>query len=595
MFLVWMVSTKAEAPEGPASVDEPILPDAGSAGGDAAPRSLDPALLEALIEHTPRLSTPKKPSVPAKDRDRPADAELVKRILSRDPICRIPGCRHISERAHHVDFLEHGGRTNEENMVGLCIRHHHMVHAGLILMSGTAYDLRISDADRRPIISFPISQASPVEIAAERSEGPSPPASPDAVLSPKPSQKPSPEPVSVPFPVLRLPAEIDRGFWRSHRSCFEWSERRKALAYRPEIVEEWIDEPAPGAPAPAAAAFAAPALAPAQAPAPAKNELSTLKDFEGERRVVENLSLALEAARLRGELPPPILLSGPPGLGKSSLSKLIARELASSLHHAQGPSLVDLGSLLAVLPDLEKGSVLFIDEIHRLPAAVAEILYQALDEGALSIPVVAGARIQLVKLRLEPFVLIGATTEESLLPGPLRSRFAIRERLEFYAVEDLERIAASAARGMGIELTAEARGVLARGARGTPRLLLAHLARARDLALVEGRPGITAGLARRALERAGIDRSGLSATDRRILEVLIERGRPVSVRSLADLLGESPRTVSDVYEPYLLREGYLARTWRGRTATEKAGRALLRSVIDGLEIDFGDFGKIAAG
>jgi Holliday junction DNA helicase RuvB len=330
------------------------------------------------------------------------------------------------------------------------------------------------------------------------------------------------------------------------------------------------------------------------APAPLPDKGTGLKEFRGQRRAVENISLAIDAARGRGELPPPILLAGPPGLGKSTIARLSARELGSSFHQAQGPSLADLGSLVGILPDLEKGSVLFIDEIHRLPAQVAELLYQALDEGALSIPVFTGGRTRLVKIRLEPFVLIGATAEECLLPAPLLSRFGIRERLSFYAKEDLVGIAASAARSMGIELTTDGASVLACGSRGTPRILLAHLARARDISQIEGGP-VTAELADRALKRAGIDRFGLSDTDRRILEVLSERRRPIGVRSLSDILGENPRTVAEVYEPYLLRESFIARTSRGRIATVKARRALLIAAIDGLEIGFEDLDRRSAG
>jgi Holliday junction DNA helicase RuvB len=220
------------------------------------------------------------------------------------------------------------------------------------------------------------------------------------------------------------------------------------------------------------------------------------------------------------------------------------------------------------------------------------MLYQALDERALSIPVFEGVRPRLVKIRLEPFLLIGATTEECLLPAPLRSRFAIRERLDFYAIEDLAKMAIEEGKAKGFEVTPDGAAVLARGARGTPRILLGHLTRARDLASLE-EAAVDAGVARRALERAGIDRRGLTETDRKILEILHDRGGPVSLRTLSDLLGESPETVAEVYEPHLLREGYIARTWRGRIATEKAGLVVFESALDriDLDIDFGDLGS----
>ena len=249
--------------------------------------------LEEPIEHAGGHSTVDKPAVPAEERDRPTDAELLKRILSRDPICRVPGCGHISERGHHIQFLEHGGRTCEANLVGICGLHHDLVHAGLILMSGTAYDLRVSDANRRPLISFPVSQESPIQIESERPE-----VAENDLLDEDPE-------CAAPCLPARLPAEIDRDFWRAHRRSFEWSEKREALVYRPEPVEDPLVDSGPAAPA----------------TPPANHAMATPSEFQGQRRVVENLSLALKAARLRKQLPPPILLSGPPGLGKSTLSK----------------------------------------------------------------------------------------------------------------------------------------------------------------------------------------------------------------------------------------------------------------------------------
>jgi Holliday junction DNA helicase RuvB len=575
-------SPAAPSPAAPATMPSATSPAGGPDGGEEKDRAKErrpswnviSSQVEAdplpLIEHAHDLSIPEKPSIPKKKRDKPADAEMVKRILSRDPFCRVPGCRHISERAHHIIFLEHGGLTIELNLLGVCLAHHHMIHAGLILMSGTAYRLRVSDARRRPLISLPVAQESPVRMEVEPAAHD--PAPPDALTVDGPGRdRPAGEDRPMPPAPACLPAEIDRSFWLAHRNLFEWCERRKALAYRPELAVGMPEDVAAVAPA-----------VPATVPAPKKGEASGLKEFRGQRRAVENIALAIEAARGRGELPPPILLAGPPGLGKSTIARLSARELGSAFHQAQGPSLADLGSLVSILLDLEKGSAsmatpsaaLFIDEIHRMPAPVAEMLYQALDEGALSVPVLAGGRTRLVKIRLEPFVLLGATTEECLLPAPLLSRFGIRERLSFYEREDLLAIAAGAARSMGIDLTEEGASVLACGSRGTPRLLLGHLARARDLAGVEGGP-VTAELARRALGRAGIDRFGLSETDRKILQVLVEKKRSIGLRSLADILGENPRTVAEVYEPYLLREGFIARTWRGRIATMKARRALL--------------------
>jgi Holliday junction DNA helicase RuvB len=360
-----------------------------------------------------------------------------------------------------------------------------------------------------------------------------------------------------------IPAEISLAWWLEHRHLFEWSERQKALVLLPDrgLAGE-------------AAAFADPP----PAPPPGSSPRERLEGFIGQESAVRNLRGLVAAAKLRGEVPAPALLAGPSGLGKTTLANLAARDLGTRLQVGAGPALADFLALLRLLVSLRKGDVLFIDEIHGLPTAVAECLYQAIDEWALSILFICGSEARLVKLRLERFFLIGATTEEAQLPKPFHSRFALRERLDLYTPGELAAIAVARGKALGVEVTPEAAETLAHGSRGTPRELLAAVSTARDEAQVAaGRADgvvITREFAEGALRSRGIDRFGLSEMDRRILRALHERGGAIGLRTLADLLGENPRAILEVHEPYLLRAGWIGRTRRGRVLTEKARRVV---------------------
>ena len=287
----------------------------------------------------------------------------------------------------------------------------------------------------------------------------------------------------------------------------------------------------------------------------------------GQGQVTANLGVAIRAARLRNEHVDHVLLSGLPGLGKTTLAEIIAKEMGVGFRATAGPVIDRPGDLAGLLTNLSPGDVLFIDEIHRLPTQVEEYLYSAMEDFKLVILLDQGPRARSVPIDLSPFTLVGATTREGLLSSPFRSRFGIHERLEPYALEDLVSIAARSAGLLDIEMTKEAAALIASGSRGTPRLVNRYLRRIRDVAQVEAKGIIDEGTAKAALNRLGLDAAGMLPLDRRLLNTLARAGTPVGLKMLAVALGEEDRTVEDVYEPFLIREGYMARTARGRIIT----------------------------
>ncbi len=295
-------------------------------------------------------------------------------------------------------------------------------------------------------------------------------------------------------------------------------------------------------------------------------------EYVGQSRVVEKLKVYVKAAKARGEALDHCLFSGPPGLGKTSLAHIIASELGVGLHVTSGPALEKKGDLAGLLTNLAPRDVLFIDEIHRLSAAVEEYLYPAMEDFRLDVTIDTGPAARAMKIELPPFTLIGATTRTGLLTSPLRDRFQIQERLEYYDAAQLEQIVKRSAGILRIELEAEGGQEIARRARGTPRIANRLLRRLRDFAEVEGNGKITRSLANTALERLDIDRSGLDQMDRRLLSTIMEKfgGGPVGVETIAAAVGEERETIEDVYEPFLLQEGFLHRTPRGRMATARA-------------------------
>jgi holliday junction DNA helicase RuvB len=299
-------------------------------------------------------------------------------------------------------------------------------------------------------------------------------------------------------------------------------------------------------------------------------------DFTGQAKVKERLEITVAAAKQRNEAIDHILLSGPPGLGKTTIANIIAKAMGSNMKATSGPTIEKAGDLAGLLTNLEEGDVLFIDEIHRLQKTIEEYLYPAMEDFKLDIIIDQGPNARSVRLNLPRFTLIGATTRSGLLTAPLLTRFPVRERLDYYDAGQLQQIVIRAARLLNIEMDVDGAMEIARRSRGTPRIANNLLRRVRDYAQVRGDGRVTKDIADKALAILEIDENGLDEMDKRILEALITKfgGGPVGVSSLAVAVGEEPDTLEEVYEPYLIMEGYLKRTSQGRVATELSYKKL---------------------
>ncbi len=308
---------------------------------------------------------------------------------------------------------------------------------------------------------------------------------------------------------------------------------------------------------------------------------SLLADFIGQDSLVENLKLYIDAANKRGDSLDHVLLFGPPGLGKTTLANIVSKELSSNIRHASGPMVEKAGDLAGLITNLEKRDVFFIDEIHRLNSNVEEYLYSAMEDFTIDIMIDKGPSARSVQLNIEPFTLVGATTRLGNLTSPLRDRFGVVLRVDYYEIEELYHIINRSSAILEIEITDGGAMELAKRSRGTPRLANRILRRIRDFAEVKGSGKIDVDLANYALEKLGIDKEGLDDMDRKILITIIDQfsGGPVGLKSISVAVNEASNTIEDVYEPYLIKQGLIMRTSRGRVAQEKAYRLLGRKKL----------------
>jgi holliday junction DNA helicase RuvB len=498
--------------------------------------------------------------VAKEDRDPPVSGELKAAVLARDGRCLV--CGAVEDLSpHHLDSHADGGKSDMTRLCTLCAVCQGLVHDQEIILrveeDGTVMALdregkEIAKARSAAEVLAEADQSTPLETIA-RSGTAGPEAAPESA---------PPEEISLDS-LDDLPSELTAAQWNALEEMMEWSPAHRAFLFRPDgrsLVEILNSLPAPEARSAEAAV----------SPTPLGERPGSFADFSGQRRVVENLLLAARAAMGRAESPGHVLLSGQPGLGKTSVARLLARECGSGLVEVLAGNIADPSQLLSLLSRLPRAGFILVDEIHNLAKACEEFLYGALEDRVVEAVLREGGRTRAVKIRLEPFTLVGATTRLGELSEPFRSRFRLRERLEPYGEEELSEVVVKAAARLGTSASAEAAREVARRSKGTPREAIRILERARDVAQVSAAQGIGLVHVDHAAERLGIDERGLDRVDRKALKLLLVRGRPMGIGAIASRLGMDLETFRDVHEPWLERSGLIERTEWGRIATEEA-------------------------
>jgi len=513
----------------------------------------------------PAIRFGERGKVAPEDRDRPVSPELKAAVLLRDGACVI--CQSREDLTpHHLDSHADGGKSDVTKLLTLCLSCQGRVHAGDLVL-WIEEDGTVSARDREGVVvTKPRSAA---EVLAEAGEE-----CPLETLERRgtPEREAAPEVASETselYSLDDLPSELSAAQWRALDGVIEWSPSQRTFLFHPEGLFR------PEGESLFAEILAAAAKEPpreAVAPAAPGVRPGTFDDFVGQGRAVENLLFAARAAKARGEPLGHVILSGEPGLGKTTVARLLARECGSGLEEIVAGNIGDPHQLVSLLSRLPKGAFLLIDEIHALEKDCEECLYTAMDDGTVSVVLRQGARTRIVRVRLEPFTLVGATTRLGALCEPFRARFRIRERLEPYVDEDLAEVVVRAAGRMGTEASPEAAREVARRSKGTPREALRILERALDVTQLSEASSIESDHVVQAAERLGIDRHGLDPVERRAVKLLLRLGRPLGEEALAARVGVDRGTFHEVHEPWLERAGLIERTERGRVATEEARR-----------------------
>src|SRR5262245_5968928 len=495
-----------------------------------------------------------KGKVAPEDRDAKVSPELKEAVVARDGRCIVCG-RTEDLSPHHLDSHADGGKSDMTRLVTLCLAQcQGLVHQGDVTLR-VEEDGTVTALDRDGnVIGKPRTAA---EVLAEAEEAPL-----EVIDRHGPA---APEPAPEDLPALDsledLPPELTARQWRALEGQLEWNANHRAFLFRPDgrPLAEILEAREEVQTSPSGEGPAAPGVRPA-----------SFDEFVGQRRVVDNLLLAARAAKERGEPLGHVLLSGQAGIGKTTVGRPLAQECGAGMEEVFAGNIETPPKLLSLLAGLRKGRIFFVDELHGLPKACQEFLYPALEDRVVDVVLREGGRTRALRVRLEPFTLVGATTEMGTLSRPFRDRFPLRERLEPYGEEDLAAVVSKAAERLGAPASPEAAHGVARRSKGTPREAIRILERTRDIAQLSGSRAIGLAHVDQAAERLGIDSWGLDRDDRRALKLLLRRGRPTGIKSIAAKLGLDLETYQDVHEPWLERAGLIERTPEGRVATQKA-------------------------